>query len=92
MTESPVISNDRATFSRGQSMKRTGRHVLKAVAQQGRWLNYVPVLPSQQGKNTHSLTARGQPARHTPSASSSLAASVQAVFCTSYVHLHAAMK
>jgi len=27
MTESPVISNDRATFSRGQSMKRTGRHV-----------------------------------------------------------------
>lgn len=83
MTESPVISYDRATFSRGQSMKRTGRHVvLKTVAQQGRWLINVLVLPSQQGKNTHSLTQRGQPARHAPSASSSLAASVQAVFCT----------
>lgn len=83
MTESPVRSNDRAMLSRGQSTKRTGKHVvLKTVAQQGRWLINVPVLPSQQGKNTHALTQRGQPARHAPSASSSLAASVQAVFCT----------
>lgn len=64
-------------------MKRTGKHVvLKTLAQQDRWLINVPVLPSQQGKKTHSLTQRGQPVRHTHSASLSLAASVQAVLCT----------
>lgn len=74
-------------------MKRTGRHVvLKTVSQQGRWLINVPVLPSQQGKNTHSLTQRGQPASHAPSGSSALSASVQAVFCTTWVHLYAAME
>lgn len=83
MMESPVISNDRDVFSRGQSLKRTGRHVvLKTVAQQGRWLINVPASPSQQGKNTHSLTQRGQPVRHAPSTTSSPAASIQAVFCT----------
>lgn len=85
LMKSPVISNERVTFSRGQSMRRTRRHVLKTVAQQGRWLINVPVLPSQQGKDTRSVPERGQPARRAPSASSS-----QGCSCSSCLLYHLA--